>query len=79
MRSQKGHILKIYPYLWKDPREIDDFVYFQEGELAGPGPQREILNGISFSIFFFFSFLFVCPIFSTQKERFKLKIKKLPR
>jgi len=44
VRSQKGHILKIYPYLWKDPREIDDIVCFQEGELAGPGPQREILN-----------------------------------
>lgn len=28
---------------------------------------------------FFFSCLFVCHIFSTQKERFKLKIKKLPR
>ena len=68
MRSQKGHILKIYPYLWKDPREIDDFVYFQEGELAGPGPQREILNGISFSIFFFLLLVCVSYIFYSERK-----------
>ena len=68
MRSQKGHILKIYPYLWKDRREIDDIVYFQEGELAGPGPQREILNGISFSIIFFLLLVCVSYIFYSERK-----------